>query len=306
MNDLRTPSTHRPNPAHWLLALLLFAGPALGLSVTDDAGRSVHLERPAERIVSLSPHGTELLFAAGAGDRVIGAVNYSDYPPAATAIPRIGGYNALDLERILTLRPDLVVGWESGNGRETLRRLQELGLTVFVTEPRRLEQVPAAIENLGHLAGSEAHARPAAEAFRARLRALTVRYSKRPTVTVFYEIWNRPLMTVGGEHLISRVIESCGGRNIFEALGDLAPAISEEAVIAANPQVIVASGMGEARPEWLDDWRRWEGIDAVARDQLHFIPPDLLQRPTPRALEGAERLCGALEQARAAYAGSRP
>jgi iron complex transport system substrate-binding protein len=118
---------------------------------------------------------------------------------------------------------------------------------------------------------------------------------------VFYQVWNRPLMTIGGEHFISRLIERCGGRNVFEALGELAPTISEEAVIAADPEVIIASGMGEERPEWLDAWRRWSDLSAVSHKQLHFIPPDLIQRPTPRSLEGAERLCLALEQARAAY-----
>ncbi len=289
-----------------LALLLLFSwGRAVAVSATDDAGRKVSLEQPAQRIISLSPHGTELLFAAGAGDRVIGAVSYSDYPPEAKKIPRVGGYKALDLERILALRPDLVVGWESGNGSGVLKRLETLGLTVFVTEPRHLEQVPGAIEKLGKLAGTESDARLAAERFRSRLQALTNRYRQRPSVSVFYEVWNRPLMTIGGDHLISRVIERCGGRNVFEALGELAPTVSEEAVIAANPQVIIASGMGEERPEWLDDWRRWKSINAVSREQLHFIPPDLLQRPTPRALEGTERLCRSLEQARAAY-GAKP
>ncbi|SCZ50747.1 iron complex transport system substrate-binding protein [Thiohalomonas denitrificans] len=287
------------------VVLLLFAARAPAVSATDDAGRTVSLEQPAERIVSLSPHGTELLFAAGAGDRVVGVVSYSDYPAAAGKIPRVGGYDALDLETILALQPDLVVGWESGNGPDVLERLESLGLTLFVTEPRRLEQVPASIEKLGRLAGSDAMARQAADHFQNRLQAITDDYSQRPAISVFYQVWDRPLMTVGGDHLISRIIERCGGRNVFAELSELAPTISEEGVITANPRVIIASGMGEERPEWLDDWHRWKSIDAVARNQLHFIPPDLLQRPTPRALEGAERLCRALEQARHAYGEAR-
>lgn len=288
------------------LLLLPLAGNAVAVTATDDRGHTVDLPHPAARIISLSPHNTELLFAAGAGDRVVGVVAYSDYPAQARQIPQVGGYKALDFERILALKPDLVVGWSSGNGAPVLEKLERLGLTVFASEPRRLEAIPSLIERLGRLAGSGAVAERAAAGFRARLAALTSAYQMRPPLTVFYQVWNRPLMTVGGDHLISRIIRRCGGRNVFEELGELAPAVSVEAVIAANPRVIIASGMDEARPEWLDDWRRWPAIDAAAAGQLYFIPPDLLQRPTPRVLDGAERLCEALDKARHAYAGGPP
>lgn len=298
----RRSSRHGPWASTLLtVALLLAAARALAVSATDDTGSRISLERQAERIVSLSPHATELLFAAGAGGKIVGTVSYSDYPPAAREIARIGGYKALDMERILALRPDLVVGWQSGNGPDVLGRLEGFGLKVFATEPRRLEQVPETIESLGKLAGTSATAETAAKNFRRRLQALTDRYADRPAVTVFYEVWSRPLMTVGGKHLINNIIERCGGRNIFNALGELAPTITTESVIAANPQVIIASGMGEERPQWLDAWRHWSNLAAVKHSQLHFIPPDLLLRPTPRALEGAQRLCRALEQARSAY-----
>lgn len=282
------------------LLIALLAAPAFAeVRVSDDLGQTVVLAQPARRIVSLAPHVTEMLFAAGAGDRVVGAVQYSDYPEAAQRIPRVGGYTSLDLEAIVASRPDLVVAWKSGNRAPQVEKLRELGLAVYVTEPRRIEDVPTDIERLGLLAGTAATARKAAAAFRAHHDALRRRYAARPPVDVFYQIWDRPLMTVNGEHLISDVLRLCGGRNVFASLSVLAPKVDVEAVLAADPEAIVASGMGEARPEWLGDWRRWPQLRAVRHDNLFFIPPELIQRHTPRILDGAERLCAALEQARA-------
>ena len=277
----------------WLTPLA--AGP---LQVTDDRDRKITLARPAQRIVSLAPHITELLFAAGAGDKVVGAVEYSDYPPPARNIPRVGSYTRVDLERLLALKPDLVIGWSGGNRRADLEQLEKLGLTLHTTELRRLEDVAGHIERYGELAGSVAVARRAAEAFRARRAALQRRYGARPVVRMLYEIWNQPLMTVNGDHVISDVMRLCGGENVFAGLALLAPSIDVEAVLGANPEVIVASGMNDERPEWLDDWRRYPALQAVRRDNLFFIPPDLLQRHTPRLLDGAEQLCRALDAAR--------
>lgn len=284
----------------FVLALLLVSGFArASIDVTDDQGQTLHLAQPARRIVSLAPHVTELLFAAGAGDRVVGAVQYSDYPQAAGKIPRVGSYTAPDMEKVAALKPDLVVAWKSGNRDAHLDKLKALGVPVFINEPRRIEDVARSLSQLGRLAGSEAVADAAAQAFRSRHAALAARYSGRPKLRVFYEIWNRPLMTINGEHLISDVIRLCGGDNVFARLPVLAPTIDVEAVLAAAPDVLVASGMGESRPEWLDDWRKWTKLPAVARGNLFFIPPDLIQRHTPRILDGAERLCGQLEEARA-------
>lgn len=273
--------------------------PARGeIVVTDASGVSIKLAAPARRIVSLSPHITELLFAAGAGDRLVGTVDYSDYPPAARALPKVGGH-ALDLEAIVALKPDLVLGWQSGNPAASVARLRALGLTVHLSEPDRIEDIAGELERIGQLTGSGVTANAAAQAFRERYAKLAARYSRRPPVAVFYQIWKQPLMTVNGKQIISDAIRLCGGRNVFAQLPILAPTVTVEAVIAANPEVIVASGMGESRPEWLDDWRRWTSLKAVARDNLYFVPPDLLQRHTPRILDGAEKLCVDLEAARA-------
>lgn len=283
----------------WGLLLLCLPWLAQGaITAEDSTGRSITLPKPAERIVSLAPHLTELLYAAGAGPRVVGVVSYSNWPPEARAIAPIGSYNALDLERLLALRPDLVVAWESGNNSAQLEQLERLGLTIYRHEPRRLEDIPHMLEQLGRLAGSEASAQRAAQDWRARLDRLRQRHADAAPLSVFYQVWHQPLMTVNGAHLISAAIELCGGRNVFAGLSTLAPQISIEAVLAADPQVIIASGMAEERPDWLDDWKRWPQLAAVQRGDLYFIPPDLLQRAGPRFIDGTEQLCAALEAAR--------
>lgn len=285
-----------------LAALMALAGTchAAGeIRVQDDAGRTVILARPAERIVSLAPHATEMLFAAGAGDRLVGAVEHSDYPPQAQQLPRVGRYESVDLETIITLKPDLVVAWRSGNPPHQVSRLRELGLAVFISEPRRLEDIPATVERLGILAGTERTAGTAAAVFRTELVRLQEHYGGGRPISVFYEVWNRPLMTVNGEQIISQVITLCGGRNVFADLPTLAPQVDREAVLAADPEAIVGGGMDETRPEWLDEWRTWPQLQAVRRGNLFFVPPDFIQRPTPRILEGACLLCKQLDHARA-------
>ena len=250
------------------------------------------------RVVSLAPHLTEMLFEIGAGDRVVGTVNYSNYPEAAKQIPQVGGYNRINLEAILALQPDLIVGWESGNAPAELARLQQLGFRVHVTEPRQLEDVATVMEQLGELLGRSTEATARAAVYRARLQQLRDQYHSKRLLRVFYQVWDRPLITVNGEQIISHVIELCGGRNVFHALDSLSPQISVESVLERNPQVIIASGMDEARPEWLDGWRRYPTLQAVVDNHLFHVPPDILQRHGPRLVEGAEQLCKALQKAR--------
>lgn len=272
------------------------------IAVRDDSGEVLRLTQPARRIVSLAPHITELVFAAGAGDRLAGVTAYSDYPEAAKKLPLVGGYSALDLEAIVALRPDLVIAWQTGNSSAHVAKLKALGLPVFINQPNRIMDVAASLERIGELAGTAEAGRAAANAFRARYAELRSRYGERPKVRMLYEIWNVPLRTVNGRHLISDVISLCGGENVFADLPQLAPTVTAEAVLSSNPEAIVASGMDEARPEWLDQWKRWRELTATARGNLFFIPPEMIQRHTPRILEGAERLCKHLETAR----GRRP
>lgn len=269
------------------------------LTLTDDAGNTVTLPRPAERIVSLAPHVTEVLFAAGAGSKVVGVVAHSDYPPEALQLPQVGSHVRVNLEAVAALKPDLVVAWKSGNRDTHLERFAALGIPVYINEPRSLEAIARSLEQFGRLAGTEATAQTAAAAFRQRHAELAARYRARPPVRLFYQIWNQPLMTINDEQVISDAIRLCGGVNVFGSLAQLAPRVNTEAVLAANPEAIIASGMADARPEWLDQWRRWPNLAASAANNLFFIPPDLIQRHTPRLLEGAARLCEQLETVRA-------
>lgn len=281
-----------------LLALVLAAGARAEILVTDDSGATVRLPGPARRIVSLAPHITETLFAAGGGAALVGTVDYSDYPEAATKLPRVGGYTKLDLEAVAALKPDLVIGWQSGNVAGHIERLRALGLPLYLSQPGRIDDIARNLEHFGILAGTAASGREAAAQLRARHAGLQKKFAGRPPVRVFYQAWRQPLMTVSGRQIISDVIRLCGGVNVFADLIGMAPNVSVEAVIAADPEAIVASGMGEERPEWLDDWRRWTQMTAVARQNLFFIPPALIQRHTPRLLDGAERMCAQLDLAR--------
>ena len=284
------------------VALVIFTLPAHSLQFVDDTGATLMLARPAERIVSLAPHVTELLYAAGAGARVVGVVAYSDHPPEARRLPRVGDTHALDLERIVALRPDLVIAWRSGSPAPQLDVLRALGVPVYWSEPRTLDAIGDAIERLGALAGTEAAARPAARAWRARLAALRARHRDRPPVDVFHQIWEQPLMTVNGRHLISEVLQLCGGRNVFAAMTALAPQVAAEAVLEADPEVIGTAGSGPPRDAGLGPWLAWPRLRAVALGNLYVVDHDLISRHGPRILDGTERICDAIEAAR----GRRP
>lgn len=314
------PRPARPNGAHpaharlwrgsavrcWARSLLALA--SLGaaaqvvasIEVVDDEGRVLTLAAPAQRIVSLAPNITELLFAAGAGDRIVGAVAASDYPEAARHLPRVGNHTGINLEAVAALRPDLVIAWSSGYRDTPLDKFAALGIPVFLSESRHLGDIPQSLERFGRLAGTEATAQAAADAFRARHRQLGQNIAQQPVVSVFYQIWHEPLMTIGGPHMISDLIRLCGGRNVFADLPQLAPRVTIEAVLQSAPEVIIASGAGDTPPEGLSRWRAWPALPAVQSGRLHAVPADLIQRPTPRILDGADILCGLLAAARAA------
>ena len=280
---------------------LLLSLPVLGdgITVVDDRGETVMLERPAQRIISLAPHVTELLFAAGAGEQVVAVVEFSDYPPAARDLPSVGNASRVDLERIAAQAPDLVIGWGSGNDRGDLVRIEaRLGIPVYVSEIAAIADIPQAIEALGRLAGTSGTAIAAANDFRARHDALRERHAGSTPVTVFYQIWERPLMTINDRNFIADSIRFCGGVNVFADIEPIAPAVSVEAVIAADPQVIINSASDDRNEQQLAAWRRWDSIRAVRDDNLYAIPSDLIVRPTPRILDGVGRLCEILDQAR--------
>ena len=253
--------------------------------------------KPVERIIALAPHITENVFSAGAGDKLVGVVSYSNYPEAAKKLPIVGGYHSLNIEAILALQADLVIMWDEGNG-PTLEKLEKLGMTVYVSELRNLDDIPKSIRNISQLAGTETTGEAESQRLEAALTRLKAHYANQKPLSVFYQVWNQPLQTVNGEHMISDVIRLCGGQNSFADVPQLAPKIGIESILQRNPEVIVASGMDVDRPEWLDDWKAYPSLTAVKKDNLYFVPPDFIQRPTARLLQGAEMMCEHLKAAR--------
>ncbi|WP_296931794.1 cobalamin-binding protein [uncultured Marinobacter sp.] len=288
----------------WLAALCVLSllAPSLaqaeGPCARDALNQTVCLPEPAHRVVSLSPGATELLFSAGAGDKVVAVSAWSDYPAEAADLPQVGDSNRLDLEAIVALAPDLVVAWVDGNSRSQLERLSDLGISVFWLAPRTFDDIAEAVSDLALLTGSPDLGNERAEAFRAEMTELKARYADARPVRVFYQIWDQPLMTVNREELISKAITLCGGVNVFGGLPRLVPRISREAVLEANPEAIITAGSSDDR-QWLEAWREFPGLAAVAAGNLFLEPPDLLARPTLRMADGARHLCQTLEQARA-------
>jgi len=280
----------------WLF--ILFINPAYAVTLTDDRGREVTLAHSPTRIISLAPHVTELLYAIGDGDRMVGADEYSDFPEAALHLPRIGNSSRIDIERVLSLKPDLVVGWSSGNAEADIARLEDFGVPVYITEISSLENIAHQLTRLGRLTGSSITANDTAGRFRQRLEELRRKYAGKVRVSVFYQVWDRPLMTVNGRHFISDAIQLCGGVSLFPDMEPLAPTISKEAVVAANPQAIITGRSGEDNSTMESMWGRWKTMDAVRYGNLFIIPSDLIARPTPRILYGVAMICDELEQAR--------
>ncbi len=284
-----------------LLGLVgLAAAHAADIAVTDDRGKSVMLSAPAQRIIALAPFVTELAYAAGAGDKLVGVARFSDYPQAAKNIPQIGDASRIDLERVLSLQPDLIVGWKSGNQVADIERLERLGFKTYVAEPATIAAIPQLLRAIGSLAGTSAIAQGTAEEFERSVTALRERYGARPKVRVFYEIWHQPLMTVNGRHMISDVIRLCGGANVFSGLATLTPVVSLESVIAAQPEVVIGGSSATTPEEFAAQWRSYKSFVKLRDVKAMFVDPDRIQRQTPRILQGVETVCQHLDAVRTA------
>lgn len=282
-----------------LAGLLLLSGCAspAALEVEDDAGRTVRLEQPARRIISLAPHATELLFAAGAGARMIAATAYSDYPPEAGTLPRIGDAARLDRERLLLLEPDLVVAWPSGNQDRDLAWLEQRGITLYFSEPSELTDIADNLLDLGTLAGSRATAAKAADDFLLGLERIRARYRDHGETRVFVQVWPRPLITVGAGHFILQAVALCGGRTPFPQLSTPSASVSREAVIRADPDAILATVAPGDKDDPFAAWRRWAELKALRTGRLIRVSADFMSRPTPRLLQGARQACAQLHTA---------
>jgi iron complex transport system substrate-binding protein len=274
---------------------------ALTLAVGLAAGAAGEpLAAPPPRIVSLSPHITELLFAAGAGDRIVGVDDLSDYPPAASSIAHVGEVSALDIEALLKLKPTLVILWDSGTPERRKAQLERLHLRLYVTEQRHLDDIGSSLIEFGRLAGTAAAAEAAARQYRDDLQRLRIHYAARPKLSVFYQVWDRPLYTLSGKQVLSEVLALCGGENIFADLSALAPAVDREAVLERNPDVIIIGASGADGARQARDWDRFPALNAVHTHRIYTVDPSLTSRMSPRILDGVQAICGLLDQARAA------
>ena len=268
------------------------------ISVTDDMGKVITLASPAKRIISLSPHVTELIFAAGAGEQIIGTVNYSDYPAAAKAIPRVGDNRQLDIERIIAMKPDLLVVWMHGAFERQLEPLRKSGIPYYFSEPHKLEDIPETLLKLGSLFGTEKQARVAANAFSQQLSQLSARYQKQSTVRTFYQVWGKPIFTLNDKNIVSDVIRICGGKNIFGHLSAAAPTLSTEAVIQENPELILSGDSDNQGVSGIEQWKTFGTMLAVKNHNLVAIDGDQLNRAGPRIIDGAKAVCEAMDNAR--------
>ena len=286
-----------------LLAAWFVCAQAFANALVDDRGRAFDARRAPQRIVSLSPHLAEIVFAVGAGDRLVGVSSYTDYPEQAARIPVIANNGRVDLERLVALKPDLVLAWQSGNPARDLDRIERRGYPVLITEARRLADIPRILRLVGRAAGTEALAELAARGTEARIAELERRMPAGPALPVFIEIWHEPLITVSGDHLISDALRLCGGRNVFSGLELLTTAVSREALLAARPQVVIVSTVSGAEGRDAARWRpAMRSLPAVRADALHAIDPALLHRQGPRLLDAAEVLCAKLALARTSAA----
>lgn len=281
----------------WIVVLAVFcsANATAGIEAIDDLGHTVRLEKPAGRIISFAPHVTELLFAIGAGDKIVGVVKHSDYPEQAKRIPEIGTNRAADLERIVSLQPDLIIAWFHASSLKQLDRLRSTGIPVYYSNPQTLKGIASEGERLATLAGTEAEAARWADQFRQRHARLFSTFAARPKVKVFYQVSGRPLYTLNREHFVSDLLTTCGATNIFGTLPIVAPVVNIEAVLHADPQAIIAA---IPAAELKSQWESWTDMQAVRLKNLFTVNADLTHRPGPRAMDAAETLCEKIDEAR--------
>ncbi|MBJ7311413.1 cobalamin-binding protein [Rugamonas sp. CCM 8940] len=280
------------------LALLYtaHAGASAAITVRDDDGNAVTLAKPARRIIAMAPHVTEMLFAAGGAEHIVGVVTYSDFPEAAKKIPSVGDNRQVDMERVIAMKPDLIVVWMHGSSERQIDTLRQLNIPLFHSEPQKLDGIADSLLRLGQLMGTETVAQAAAADLRQQLAALTKQYASRPPVRMFYQVWDKPLYTLNGTHIVSDAIRLCGGENIFAKLKVTAPVVSIEAVLQEDPEAIF--GTSEKNYGGVNLWKPYSTMKAVRNDNLFTLNGELLNRAGPRMVAGTAALCEKLELAR--------
>jgi iron complex transport system substrate-binding protein len=281
-----------------LLACLITCHATAAISVHDDYGNTVTLQKPAQRIISMAPHVTEMLFAAGGGDHIVGVVSYSDFTEAAKRIPQIGDNRDVDIERVIAMKPDLIVVWRHGSSDKQVELLRKLGYPMFFSEPHKLEDIPDSLIRLGQLLGTDKEAQAAAADLHRKLDALNAHYANRPPVRLFYQVWDKPLFTLNGQHIVSDAIRLCGGVNIFADMKTTAPSVGIEAVLQEDPEAIIGTAEKSPSDGGVAMWKRYPTMTAVQRGNLFLLDGNLLNRPGPRMMAGTAALCELLERAR--------
>ncbi|NYT65596.1 cobalamin-binding protein [Alcaligenaceae bacterium] len=254
---------------------------------------------PANRVVALTPHITELVYAAGGGDKLIATVSSSDYPPAAKKLPRIGDGLSVNAESLLALQPDLVIAWHEKSAAQALApTLQKLSIPLHYIEPRRLVDIPLAISQLGVLMGTQTVAKAKALALNNELTQLEQRYAKATPVSVFIEVGTAPLYTIGNDPLLNDTLRICGGINVYQDSMLAAPLISTEDVLARQPDVVIVGSRNQAQLATRQHAWKQLTLKAATTDHIYGLDPDALFRPGPRMLEAAKTLCTYLDSAR--------
>lgn len=280
------------------LTCALAANAGAAITVHDDDGKALTLQQPARRVIALAPHVAELLYAAGGAERIIAAVDYADYPEQAKLLQRVGSNRQLDLERIAALKPDLIVVWLHGSSERQIEQIRALGIPMFHSEPKKLDDIASNVSRLGKLMGTERVADSAAGRIRTDLALLTTKYAGRAPVRLFYQVWDKPLYTLNGSHIVSDAIRMCGGENIFGRLKATAPVVGVEAVLQEDPEAIFSTADRSDDEGGVGLWRQYPNMTAVRRGNLFRVDGNLLNRAGPRMIAGAASLCQKLELAR--------
>ena len=266
------------------------------VTACSEQKNTASIPESAQRIVSLAPNLTELVFAIGAGERLVGVSAWSDYPREVLELPVVGDAFTVDQEQLMLLEPDLLLVWESGTPAHTVDELRAVGYNVATIRTRGLDDIATAMLALGELTGHRDGAAKAASDFRLQIQSLRDRYQQEPAIRVFYQVSSRPLYTVNGEHFVSELISICGGNNIFGDLNALAPTVDVEAVVDRDPEVMLAST--DAGDDAFIEWERWPAIGAIRYGNQFLLPADEIGRATGRLINAGQAMCIALQQAR--------
>jgi len=276
------------------LRLALFVCFALG-----SANLLANTNKQQLRIVALAPHIVENLYTIGAGEQIVGTVEYADFPESANKIPRLGGHQGIQIEKLLALKPDLVLAWKTGSKADDLALIERMGVKVLYGEANEVDKVPQELLRLGKLTGREDVAKHAATEFQQKLDAIKAKQQGKASVAVFYQLWPEPMMTVSKNTWINQLIEICHGSNVFANSRTDYPLISIENVIVAKPEVIILPEEKSKNKQPVIDWQKWPEVPAVNYNQFIQVNADLLHRFTTRMLDGLDNMCDKIDQSRA-------